>query len=48
MESKKRNMARAVVLIIACAFIIYGITRNETAVVLNKAVNICLECIGIG
>ncbi len=41
-------MERAVVLIIACAFIIYGITRNETAVVLNKAVNICLECIGIG
>ncbi|MCX4325726.1 MAG: CD1871A family CXXC motif-containing protein [Lachnospiraceae bacterium] len=48
MESKRRNMERAVVLIIACAFIIYGITRNETAVVLNKAVNICLECIGIG
>ena len=27
---------------------ILGICRNEAAVVWNKAVNICMECIGLG
>lgn len=26
----------------------YGIFRGEMSVVLEKAVNICMECIGIG
>lgn len=30
------------------AMMVYGIWRGELAVVLMKAVNICLECIGIG
>ncbi|WBW97770.1 CD1871A family CXXC motif-containing protein [Oceanirhabdus sp. W0125-5] len=29
-------------------FIVSGIYRNEVNTVLKKAINICLECIGIG
>ncbi|NLF79660.1 MAG: hypothetical protein GX572_00545 [Clostridia bacterium] len=35
-------------LIAAAAMIIVGLLRSEHLVVLQKAVNICLECIGIG
>jgi hypothetical protein len=30
------------------AMMAYGICRGEMKVVLEKAVNICMECIGIG
>lgn len=48
MGSKTRIWARAACLITACAFLIYGFMRGEAGFVLNKAVNICLECIGLG
>ncbi len=47
-NNKTKLLIRTAGLITACAFIIYGFTRGEAGVVLNKAVNICLECIGLG
>lgn len=35
-------------LIIGIAFLTIGICRKENAIVMAKAINICLECIGIG
>lgn len=33
---------------LALAFIVIGLARGESTVVLQKAIKICLECIGIG
>lgn len=48
MSNRKLAWLRITGLLSACAFIIYGFIRGEAGVVLNKAVNICLECIGLG
>lgn len=37
-----------VVFVGAIAMILYGTYRGEVAVVLNKAIYVCLECIGLG
>ncbi len=34
--------------ILGLAVMVFGIWRGEMPVVLAKAVNICMECIGIG
>lgn len=44
----QENKKGLIILCIAAIFIVVGIVRQEQNIVLQKAVNICLECIGIG
>ncbi|MBQ7961058.1 MAG: hypothetical protein IJ289_00545 [Clostridia bacterium] len=44
----KRLIITATLLCLSVAFIVAGVIREEHLEVLRKAVNICLECIGIG
>nr|WP_297171124.1 CD1871A family CXXC motif-containing protein [uncultured Agathobaculum sp.] len=44
----KRNRAAALVLVAAAVFLALGVWRGETETVFRKAVNICMECIGLG
>lgn len=42
------SYAKYALFVIAVVFIAYGLLRREQLVVLKKAINICLECIGLG
>ena len=35
-------------IVLSFVLILYGIGNREVVTVFNKAINICLECIGIG
>lgn len=48
MKEKTRYLIGAGVLAMAAILICIGVRNGEMATVLKKAVNICLECIGIG
>lgn len=47
---KKRNLwlIRGIGMVLSVSFITYGFIREEHLEVMKKAVNICLQCIGIG
>jgi len=44
----KKNFIGGIFFAIGILFIIIGVVNGESAVVLQKAIRICLECIGIG
>ena len=47
MRSRIRHLLQAGALAAAVLFLIYGVSRGEVALVLNKAIYICMECIGL-
>ncbi|MDE6719409.1 MAG: hypothetical protein K2J68_06080 [Treponemataceae bacterium] len=44
----QKSFFKISLLLIATAFIAIGISRGENTLVLQKAVRICMECIGLG
>ncbi len=44
----KINVIRAVILVIALVLVVVGLINGGYIDVLNKAIRICYECIGIG
>lgn len=47
-RDKKMTVVRILLLAGAVCMIAFGVGRGEMDVVFTKAINICLECIGIG
>ncbi|MTQ98277.1 thioredoxin [Pseudoflavonifractor sp. BIOML-A6] len=48
MSFLRKNRSAAAVLLIGLLFVVVGVWRGEVEVVFRKAVNICMECIGLG
>ncbi len=48
MKNRRTAAVRYAVLAAGAAFVLIGMLRSEFEEVLQKAVKICLECIGIG
>lgn len=47
-KGKSLAWIRGFLVIAAVCMIAFGVSRGEMGTVFTKAVNICLECIGIG
>ncbi|MDL2300566.1 thioredoxin [Clostridiaceae bacterium OttesenSCG-928-D20] len=47
-KPQNRSIIGFTLLTLSVAMIALGIYRNEVSTVLMKAINICLECIGLG
>lgn len=45
---RKPYAVTVLVMVLGAVFVAVGVLRGESGDVLTKAVNICLECVGIG
>ena len=48
MSFLRENGPALLLLALGLALLIFGLARGEGEIVFRKAVNICLECIGLG
>lgn len=48
MSFLRKNRAALLILALGAAFLAIGVWRGEDQTVFRKAVNICMECIGLG
>ena len=48
MTEKQKNWIAAGLVVLAAALMATGVLRGENTVVWRKAVNLCMECIGLG
>ena len=48
MSEKQRSLIAWIFILIGLGMIAVGVLRGEHTVVWRKAVNICMECIGLG
>lgn len=48
MDEKKRKIITWTLLVVSVIMICIGIYRGEAVAVLNKAIKVCMQCIGIG
>ena len=44
----EKHFLAIAVMLVGIALIVYGISRGQVTSVFNKAVRVCMECIGIG
>lgn len=43
-----KKLISKILLVLSISFVVYGAYRDEVNSVFTKAINLCLECIGIG
>ncbi len=48
MSFLKHNWAALLIIAFAVLFLCLGVWRGEVETVFRKAINICMECIGLG
>lgn len=48
MKVNRQSWITVLTLTCAVAMMVYGNYRGEATIIFNKAIHICLECIGLG